>query len=77
MSTIDIRGVDPTKVNAILFSGRTNDSDGCILRKRTFVSIETDCLREEGDSAVFIDSKEDAENLIKALEKAIELGWWK
>ena len=77
MSTTDIRAANPEEVSAILFSDQTNDSDGCILRKRTFVSIETDCLREEGDSAVFIDSKEDAENLIKALEKAIELGWWK
>ena len=31
---------------------------------------------DDDDTCVNIASKEDAQNLIKALEKAIELGWW-
>ncbi|WP_443698971.1 hypothetical protein [Pseudomonas sp.] len=38
-----------------------------------FVSYSEDSNAD----AVEIYSKEDAENLIKALEKAISLGWWK
>ena len=32
---------------------------------------------EDGDSIGRIASEEDAQNLIKALQKAIELGWFK
>ena len=32
--------------------------------------------RQGGGHYVIINSKTDAENLIKAIQKAIELGWW-
>lgn len=73
MATLDIRDGMDTGIKFIKFSDKENESDGCKLRKGRFVSIDT----ELDDNCVFIDTLEDAKNLIKALEKAIELGWWK
>lgn len=73
MATIDIRDVTDAEIDVIKFSDVKGNEDVCFLKKNTFVSIET---AEENDWNYYIDSKEDAQNLIKALEKAIELGWW-
>ena len=74
MATIDIREGMDVEIDTIKFSDAENFEDACYLMKRSFVSINT---YEESTEPVFIDSKKDAENLIKALQKAIELGWWK
>ena len=72
MSMIDIRQVEDSLINRIQFADAFN-------------SIESDSI-SKNEGGVFIESdeyecmklatKQDAENLIKALQKAIELGWW-
>jgi hypothetical protein len=73
MATIDIRDVEDTEINIIKFSDKTNGEDACYLKRGSFVSIDT----ELSENCIFIDTETDAKNLIKALEKAIKLGWWK
>lgn len=74
MATIDIRDGMDVEINFIKFSDKENYEDAAYLKKGSFVSIHT---HEDSSEPVFIDSKADAQNLIKALQKAIELGWWK
>lgn len=74
MATIDIRGGMDVEIDVIKFSDKESHEDLCLLKKALFVSIEA---AESGDWTYFIDSETDAKNLIKALQKAIELGWWK
>lgn len=74
MATIDIRDGMDAEVDKIKFSDKENHEDAAYLKKHSFVSIHT---YEDSIEPVFIDSKADAQNLIKALQKAIELGWWK
>jgi len=74
MATIDIRDGLEVEIDVIKFSDVKNFEDVCCLKKTSFVAIHT---HEESTEPVFIDSKKDAQNLIKALQKAIELGWWK
>ena len=75
MATIDIRDGMDAEIDTIKFSDKENSEDAAYLRKGSFVSIST--YYEEDTGPVFIDSETDAKNLIKALQKAIELGWWK
>jgi len=75
MSTIDVRG-DLTNVSEIRFADK-DAFDYCpdVIRggeRRQTLLVETDSDRE-----LVIKDKEHAENLIKALNKAIELGWLK
>ena len=74
MATIDIRDGMDVEIDVIKFSDVETFEDVCYLKKTSFVAIHTNA---EGIEPVFIDSKADAQNLIKALQKAIELGWWK
>ena len=73
MSTLDIRDVEDIEINIIKFSDKTNGEDACYLKKHDFVSI---IPYLDDENLVFIDTELDAKNLIKALEKAIELRWW-
>lgn len=80
MATIDIRNEVDDKVTVIVFADGEG-ADGITQAKAIalydyngvpYVSIED----MDGD-VVIINSKEHAQNLIKALNKAIELGWLK
>lgn len=67
---IDIRK-EQTEIDSIVFGEGEDDGDAYVL------SLAGDLTRiESPNTYVFIDNKEDAKNLIKALEKAIELGTW-
>ena len=68
---IDIRGVSDEKVDSIKFG---NGCDECYAYFITLNGIYTKI--ESQDSEVYLCCEEDARNLIKALEKAIELGTW-
>ncbi len=56
----------------IQFAEETKDPDDAYVLSKAYgnVSIGSD------DNLVYIDSKEDAEMLIKALQKALNEGWW-
>lgn len=78
MSVIDIRGT-PVKVNEIRFA---DDRYGAwpqvclVTRNLTFGDDASSVLlREKDGEFVRVHGKEHALNLIKALEKSIELGW--
>ena len=75
MSTIDIRA-SQEDVQRIIFSDSCDKGYGVAyaLEKHhtgDFVQLQ------DGGEMVLISSKEHAANLIKALQKAIELGWLK
>lgn len=69
---IDIRSGTARKVETIIYADIKNGDDGYKL----ILNNEMSCIETSGGSAIYIDTKEDAENLIKALQKAIELGNW-
>ena len=72
METIDIR---TTNDNVTKIQFATNHGDNAyILTKNN--SYDGQVAIKDGNSNLFIASKEDAENLIKALNKAIELNWF-
>lgn len=71
MASIDVRKDTKTKISKIQFS---DSMYGCAYY---LDSNGGHAVTIQGACAVYIASKEDAQNLIKALEKAIELGWWK
>lgn len=74
MATIDIRDGLEVEIDTIKFSDKENYEDAAFLKKGSFVSVEA---AESGDWTYCIATETDAQNLIKALQKAIELGWWK
>lgn len=68
---IDIRAQGVEKVDSIVFGTPKDECDAYILTlSGEFTKIESI------DSQVFIGSEVDANHLIKALQKAIELGNW-
>lgn len=72
MSVIDIRK-DYNKVDKIVFS-----DEGFNFVTASFLKHSDDhfsIVDESGTDSVLIESVEQAENLIKALQKAIELKW--
>lgn len=69
---IDIRNGTNSVVDAIIYADIKDERDGY---KLVLDSEMTHIVSSDGTS-IFIDTKEDAENLIKALQKAIELGNW-
>lgn len=71
---IDIREKEADKIEGIIFADPVSLDSGYVLNLNFGPNGAT--VIESEDSFVFIDSKEDALNLIKALEKAIELGNW-
>lgn len=71
MARIDIRNESQEEVNEIVFADFNSSNYACIITNsgsNTFIEGE--------DSSVVIPSKEHAQNLIKSLNKAIELGWF-
>lgn len=71
MATIDIRKEQDSEIDLIKFS--SDNLFQSITKGRYGVYF----CDSDGDAVGCIDAEEDAKNLIKALEKAIELGWWK
>jgi len=74
---IDIRNSTADKVNTIVFADKDCDQgDACLLTlKNSFTKI-TGYKGEASPYYIYLKSQEDAKNLIKALQKAIELGNW-
>ena len=71
----DVRiGVDE-EITEIIFAD--DDPDIWIANKLTEWCTNTLYIRNDRDELVAIKGKEHAENLIKALQKAIEIGWLK
>lgn len=73
---IDIRDSEFGKVKEIVFADKDDTEKNCYLLtlQGSLSKIRTGWDGE--DSFVYLDSKTDALNLIKALQKAIELGNW-
>ena len=71
MTTIDIRkeGQKATSIRFADFTLRDNVVKLSVFQGSVYINTDIGSSR--------ISSEEDAENLIKALQKAIELGWWK
>lgn len=77
MTTIDIRSVEKGKVYRIRFAedcGAVEENHecplaSCLTLERSYVAID------DPEDRVIIKDKEHALHLIKALNKAIELGW--
>lgn len=67
---IDIRKEDIQEIDKIIFAEFIKNDNAMVLKKVKKVWI----LSEMNE--VSIESKQDAQNLIKALQKAIELNWW-
>lgn len=76
MGVFDVRGEKNEEVDTIIFAER-NDRDGdeqaYRLSKSTFDGFVL--IEDSGSDSVVLSSKEHAQNLIKAVEKAIDLGW--
>lgn len=77
MATIDIRNEDNEEVQVIVFGDEK--SSGGFWQANRLDNAELDGYFFISDSveSVVINSKDHAHNLIKALNKAIELGWVK
>lgn len=74
MKTLDIREHDDKPVERIVFSEHGR-GDVCVFDKDN-LSIKW-LVDDEEEEVYSVDSAEEAENLIKALHKALELGWFK
>lgn len=74
MATIDIRDISEDAIDEI----RVRDKDRCILsvelieRAGNYVNV----YDSDGSDRLTIHSEEHANNLIKGIQKAIELGWF-
>lgn len=81
MTTFDIREEDNSEITEIVFADPSGKDGFSQANKLIIDEYEgkdyIQFLDEESDNAVYINTKEHAENLIKALRKAIELGWVK
>lgn len=71
MTTIDIRKQKEPIVDAIIFADTAAFAATKLVKARGYVFLASK-YTEASDIA----TKQDAHNLIKALQKAIELGWW-
>lgn len=72
MSEIDIRATDQN-VHIIRFSSNSRSNRAV---KLVYLSGTSMAIQGSKDEAMLIDSKEDAENMIKAIQHAIYLGWF-
>ena len=79
MSVIDIRETDSVLVSRILFAEREDDKGSnqanCISRHGPDFDDRIRITEGDHHDYVRVNSEDHARNLIKALEKAIELGW--
>ncbi len=71
MVTIDIRKHKEQKIDVIEFADKAGFAATRLVKMHGCAF-----LASEHTTASDISSKAAAQNLIKALEKAIELGWW-
>ena len=76
MATIDIRNTSEDAIDTITFASASSVSYICGKLVKGGNDVEVQDPEDDYRSLV-IESKEDAENMIKALQKAIELGWFK
>lgn len=76
MKTIDIRECDEEPVERIVFA-KEGLRECCI--DKDDLGVKEYIIGQDGEplQCFEIDSLEEAENLIKALQKASELGWFK
>ncbi len=76
----DVRLKEELVIEKIVFSD-PEDKDGdevaYYLTSLSAMGIDTGCRIEDDEDALFIQDKQHALNLIKALEKAISIGWLK
>lgn len=75
MTTIDIRNVCEQQIEEIQFADEGDYYNVQFLIREDENNNVT--IKANHAEPLVIESKEDAENLIKALQKAMELGWWK
>lgn len=75
MAMIDIRNIEQSEITKIEFADESERYHNAqFLVKGLDGAVEIESLDVE--AGITIASEEDAQNLIKALQKAIELGWW-
>lgn len=83
MSVFDVRGEQVSEVQEIVFSDETVDDTTVAYCIKPYKNYKGEIVIADSDydgasqGYVVIVSKEDGENLIKGLHKAIELGWLK
>lgn len=75
MNMIDIRSDRKDKVNKIVFADESDNYCNAQYLVKYEEVIYMDGI--ESCNCLAVCTEEDAKNLIKALQKAIELGWWK
>lgn len=75
MSEIDIRATEKN-VHIIRFSSSTKENRAVKLIQLSSNSVVIQTPSCNITKALLIDSKEDAENMIKALQHALYLGWF-
>lgn len=74
MSTFDVRKPASLEINKLLFS----DGGSRFIVGTTIGRNSTDSIfisAEQGNDSIVLESVEQVQNLIKALNKAVELGW--
>lgn len=81
MASIDIRGLQGEQITRINFSDGDNERSAVAIEigrhDISFGTVGIVHLEEDSYTPATLHSKADAENLIAALKKAIELGWLK
>lgn len=70
MVTIDIRKYKEQKIDVIEFADKAGFAATRLVKMHGYAFLASE------HTTASISSKAAAQNLIKALEKAIELGWW-
>lgn len=73
MASIDIRAAAKEDITEIVFADDLSRED-CVQAYQIYRQLGYITINDINDCLI-INSKEHAQNLIKALEKAIELGW--
>lgn len=73
----DVRAEKTTEVSEIVFADKFDDTYNC---QASFIRSSSSrgvpfLIIDDGEESVIINSVEHANNLKKALDKAIELGW--
>lgn len=81
MISIDIRSKEK-QPECIIFGDANDDNDAMCVRKHetdgygTFMVISDQVVPDSSDASAYIKNKQDAENLIKAIQYYIEnIGW--
>ena len=78
MATIDIREVKEEEITEIVFAvgeGPDGFAQASAIAPYVYTGVPYVSIKSVDGDQVIINSKDHAHNLIKALNKAIELGW--